>query len=167
MRSHATEDSLARLRVNVRNLEPDMNAQLYTLRDCQLEAGRKFCGPQVMESTAQYWRPVWSALEQYWTPVMRQREGAGLMAARVALVVAGDGLAEDAGLANSLSRLARWQATGAACHSSACRPESPDRAACYRVTQWRCSHGPKLIFRDSTHNKLVFASSDYGLQNQL
>ena len=31
----------------------------------------------VMESTAQYWRPVWGALEQYWTPVMRQREGAG------------------------------------------------------------------------------------------
>ena len=24
---------------------------------------------------------------------------------------------------------------------------------------------PKLIFRDSTHNKLAFASSDYGLQN--
>src|SRR6516164_7662432 len=33
MRSRATEDSVARLRVNVRNLEPDMNAQLYTLRD--------------------------------------------------------------------------------------------------------------------------------------
>src|SRR5215472_4906667 len=31
----------------------------------------------VMESTAQYWKPVWGALEQYWTPVMRQREGAG------------------------------------------------------------------------------------------
>ena len=30
----------------------------------------------VMESTAQYWRPVWEALEQYWRPVRRQREGA-------------------------------------------------------------------------------------------
>ena len=30
-----------------------------------------------MESTAQYWRPVWAALEQYWKPATRQREGAG------------------------------------------------------------------------------------------
>jgi transposase len=28
----------------------------------------------VMESTAQYWRPVWEALEQYWQPAMRNRE---------------------------------------------------------------------------------------------
>ena len=39
----------------------------------------------VMESTAQYWRPVWGALEQYWTPVMRQREGAGPMAGKLHL----------------------------------------------------------------------------------
>src|SRR6266849_6207556 len=30
----------------------------------------------VMESTAQYWRPVWEALEQYWRPVRRTRAGA-------------------------------------------------------------------------------------------
>ena len=42
----------------------------------------------VMESTAQYWRPVWSALEQYWTPVMQQREGAGPMAGRLHLAQA-------------------------------------------------------------------------------
>ncbi len=30
----------------------------------------------VMESTAQYWRPVWEALERYWQPARRQREGA-------------------------------------------------------------------------------------------
>jgi transposase len=30
----------------------------------------------VMESTAQYWRPVWGTLEQYWRPVRQQREGA-------------------------------------------------------------------------------------------
>ena len=28
----------------------------------------------VMESTAQYWRPVWEALEQFWQPAMRNRE---------------------------------------------------------------------------------------------
>jgi hypothetical protein len=28
----------------------------------------------VMESTAQYWKPVWEALERYWKPI---REGAG------------------------------------------------------------------------------------------
>jgi len=31
----------------------------------------------VMESTAQYWKPVWAALEQYWKPVCQKREGAG------------------------------------------------------------------------------------------
>ena len=30
----------------------------------------------VMESTAQYWRPVWGALERYWKPICRMREGA-------------------------------------------------------------------------------------------
>jgi transposase len=30
----------------------------------------------VMESTAQYWRPVWEALEQHWRPRRRTREGA-------------------------------------------------------------------------------------------
>ena len=30
----------------------------------------------VMESTAQYWRPVWEALERYWQPRSRTLEGA-------------------------------------------------------------------------------------------
>jgi transposase len=30
----------------------------------------------VMESTAQYWKPVWGALEQYWRPNRQAREGA-------------------------------------------------------------------------------------------
>src|ERR671910_1764871 len=30
----------------------------------------------VMESTAQYWRPVWDALELHWRPKIRTREGA-------------------------------------------------------------------------------------------
>ena len=33
----------------------------------------------VMESTAQYWRPVWEALERYWKPMCQTREGAGPM----------------------------------------------------------------------------------------
>ena len=31
----------------------------------------------VMESTAQYWKPVWGALERYWNPICQAREGAG------------------------------------------------------------------------------------------
>jgi len=31
----------------------------------------------VMESTAQYWKPVWGALERYWQPARQNREGAG------------------------------------------------------------------------------------------
>src|SRR5213594_4907426 len=30
----------------------------------------------VMESTAQYWKPVWGALERYWKPISQTREGA-------------------------------------------------------------------------------------------
>ena len=30
----------------------------------------------VMESTAQYWKPVWGALERYWKPICQKREGA-------------------------------------------------------------------------------------------
>ena len=30
----------------------------------------------VMESTAQYWKPVWGALERYWKPARQQRQGA-------------------------------------------------------------------------------------------
>ena len=30
----------------------------------------------VMESTAQYWRPVWEALERYWKPLRQKREDA-------------------------------------------------------------------------------------------
>ena len=31
----------------------------------------------VMESTAQYWKPVWETLERYWKPACRSRESAG------------------------------------------------------------------------------------------
>src|SRR5262249_51778049 len=30
----------------------------------------------VMESTAQYWKPVWEALERYWKPPCQKREAA-------------------------------------------------------------------------------------------
>src|SRR5258705_6039891 len=30
----------------------------------------------VMESTAQYWKPVWETLERYWKPIWEKREGA-------------------------------------------------------------------------------------------
>src|ERR1700733_4777978 len=33
----------------------------------------------VMESTAQYWKPVWGALELYWRPARQQRDGATKM----------------------------------------------------------------------------------------
>jgi hypothetical protein len=30
----------------------------------------------VMESTSQYWKPVWEALERHWKPIRQKREGA-------------------------------------------------------------------------------------------
>jgi transposase len=42
----------------------------------------------VMESTAQYWQPVWGALERYWKPTSQKREGAGPMSGKLHLAQA-------------------------------------------------------------------------------
>lgn len=42
----------------------------------------------VMESTAQYWKPVWGALERYWKPICQEREGAGPMSGTLHLAQA-------------------------------------------------------------------------------
>jgi transposase len=42
----------------------------------------------VMESTAQYWKPLWSALERYWEPSCENREGAGKMSGTLHLAQA-------------------------------------------------------------------------------
>jgi hypothetical protein len=42
----------------------------------------------VMESTAQYWKPVWAALERYWKPSCRKREGASLLSGTLHLAQA-------------------------------------------------------------------------------
>src|SRR5258708_31486824 len=39
----------------------------------------------VMESTAQYWKPVWGALELYWKPAREQRDGATKMSGKLHL----------------------------------------------------------------------------------
>jgi hypothetical protein len=42
----------------------------------------------VMESTAQYWRPVWETLERHWAPTRPTREGAGAMSGTLHLAQA-------------------------------------------------------------------------------
>ena len=42
----------------------------------------------VMESTAQYWRPVWETLERLWLPDRRTRDGASPMAGTLHLAQA-------------------------------------------------------------------------------
>ncbi len=42
----------------------------------------------VMESTAQYWQPVWGAVERYWKPTCQKREGAGSMSGTLHLAQA-------------------------------------------------------------------------------
>ena len=42
----------------------------------------------VMESTAQYWKPIWEALEWYWKPMRQKREGAGRMSGTLHLAQA-------------------------------------------------------------------------------
>src|SRR6267378_4762313 len=47
---------------------------------CQLEVEEV-----VMESTAQYWKPVWAALERYWKPERQKRVGARKMSGKLHL----------------------------------------------------------------------------------
>ena len=42
----------------------------------------------VMESTAQYWKPVWGTLERYWKPACQKREGARPMSGTLYLAQA-------------------------------------------------------------------------------
>jgi len=42
----------------------------------------------VMESTAQYWKPVWGALERYWKPNCQKWEGVGPMSGALHLAQA-------------------------------------------------------------------------------
>lgn len=42
----------------------------------------------VMESTAQYWKPVWQTLERYWKPECQKRSGAGRMSGTLHLAQA-------------------------------------------------------------------------------
>ena len=60
-------------------------AQLRLLADWLLEQQVE---EVVMESTAQYWKPVWAALEQYWKPTCKKREGAGSMSGTLHLAQA-------------------------------------------------------------------------------
>jgi len=43
----------------------------------------------VMESTAQYWRPVWQALEQHWQPECRKLGGGGAAASGAGRIQSG------------------------------------------------------------------------------
>src|SRR2546425_4347003 len=60
-------------------------AQLLTLADWLVE---REVEEVVMESTAQYWRPVWEALELHWRPLRRTREGARAMSGTLHLAQA-------------------------------------------------------------------------------
>jgi transposase len=42
----------------------------------------------VMESTAQYWKPVWGALERYWKPICMKRDGGGQASGKLHLAQA-------------------------------------------------------------------------------
>jgi transposase len=42
----------------------------------------------VMESTAQYWKPIWGALERYWKPIREKRQGATRMSGTLHLALA-------------------------------------------------------------------------------
>jgi hypothetical protein len=59
----------------------ELRALVDWLVECEVEE-------VVMESTAQYWRPVWEALERYWTPRRRTHERATPMSGTLHLAQA-------------------------------------------------------------------------------
>ena len=59
--------------------------QLRSLADWLLE---REVEEVVMESTAQYWKPVWGALERYWKPMRQKRAGASPMSGTLHLAQA-------------------------------------------------------------------------------
>src|ERR1700756_4644642 len=62
----------------------------------------------VMESTAQYWKPVWGALERYWRPMCQSREGVGRMSGTLHLAQA----LPNRGAARAQDRLSRRRTFG-------------------------------------------------------
>lgn len=73
--------------------EPTFERQTFSTSPDQLEAlARQFAeqGIQevVMESTAQYWKPVWEALELHWQPVCRKQAGSSAVSGSLHLAQA-------------------------------------------------------------------------------
>ena len=60
-------------------------AQLHLLAAWLVERGVE---EVVMESTAQYWKPVWASLERYWKPICEKWEGRGPMSGSLHLAQA-------------------------------------------------------------------------------
>jgi transposase len=58
------------------------------LRSLAAWLGEREVEEVVMESTAQYWKPVWGALERCWRPRRQKREGAGPMSGTLHLAQA-------------------------------------------------------------------------------
>ena len=67
----------------------------------------------VMESTAQYWRPVWEALERYWRPRRRTRERATPMSGTLHLAHA----QSNRGAGGRKMRFTKRSASGKSCQS--------------------------------------------------
>jgi len=59
--------------------------QLQLLSDWLLEQAVE---EVVMESTSQYWKPLWGVLERYWKPICEKREDAGHMSGSLHLAQA-------------------------------------------------------------------------------
>ncbi len=64
--------------------EYQFERQLFGSSPAQLRSLAKWLLEQeaeevVMESTAQYWKPVWEALERHWKPIRQKRDSAGPM----------------------------------------------------------------------------------------
>jgi hypothetical protein len=91
-----------------------------------------------MESTAQYWKPVWAALERYWKPICQKREGARPMSGTLHLA------ALTVGIAMTLA----MRVTGSPTHL---HPVTVALSSLYSVGvgTWRAAHAIPCTFSPS------------------
>ena len=108
----------------------------------------------VMESTAQYWRPVWETLEQHWRPQRRARDGAPRLAGTlhlaqaqsIAAPVAASGtsrmraVGETPGRSGADPELRALRRAAAVANRDATQVSAARGTACSCTTDWRrCS----------------------------
>ena len=99
----------------------------------------------VMESTAQYWRPAWEALERYWKPRHRARERATPMSGTFSSATCKVVAAKVGTLVSYSSLKAMDEARLSACNSVAVARMAPHPSAAVLMYDFMLSDAQKIL----------------------